>query len=113
MDKIIGKVVDVQSDTANLWFSLKVILSYGMSIPEQEVCFDCRIAEEDATDYNKALGALNSAKDNETSVELGGYMMIDNPEDNEVQMWFSVFKMTIDGEVVYDIPAPKCQFVLS
>lgn len=111
MDKIIGKVVDIQSDTENIWFSLKVTLSYGMSIPEQEVYFDCRIA--DYENYNKALWALKSAKDNETSVELGGYMMIDNPEENEVQMWFSVFKMTFNGEVVYDIPAPKCQFVLS
>ena len=48
-----------------------------------------------------------------TSVEIGGYMMLDNPEDDEIQMWFSVFKLKIGDTLVYDTPCPKLQYVLS
>ena len=95
MDNLIGKIVKVESDQENIWFSLKVRLTSGISLSEQEVYFDCRIAkiDDNEIDYLKVLGALEMAKN--TSVELGGYMMLDNPEDDGIQMWFSVSKITV------------------
>lgn len=112
MDKLIGKIVKVESDQANIWFSLKVRLTSGISPSEQEVYFDCRIAKVDSEiDYSKVLSAIEMAKNN--TVELGGYMMLDNPEDDEIQMWFSVFKLKIGDTLVYNTPCPKLQYVLS
>ena len=113
MDNLIGKIVKVESDQENIWFSLKVKLTGGISPSEQEVYFDCRIAkvENDEGYYSKILDELETEKN--TIVELGGYMMLDNPEDDEIQMWFSVFKLKIGDILVYDTPCPKLQYVLS
>ena len=113
MDNLIGKIVKVESDQENIWFSLKVRLTSGISLSEQEVYFDCRIAkiDDNEIDYLKVLGALEMEKN--TSVELGGYMMLDNPEDDGIQMWFSVFKLKIGDTLVYNTPCPKLQYVLS
>lgn len=109
MENLIGKIVKVEADQVNIWLSLKVNLTGGISIPEQEVYFDCRIAKVDdnEVDYLKVIGALEMAKN--TTVELGGYMMLDNPEDDEMQIWFSVFKLKIGDNLVYDTPCPKLQ----
>lgn len=113
MEKLIGKIVKVEADQVNIWFSLEVKLTSGISPSEQEVYFDCRIAkvEDSEIDYSKVLSAIEMAKN--TSVELGGYMMLDNPEDDEIQMWFSVFKLKIGDTLVYNTPCPKLQYVLS
>lgn len=113
MENLIGEIVKVEAGQVNIWFSLKVRLTGSISPSEQEVYFDCRIAKVDDNeiDYLKVLGALEMAKN--TTVELGGYMMIDTPEDNEMQMWFSVFKLKIGDTLVYDTPCPKLQYVLS
>lgn len=113
MENLIGEIVKVEVDQVNIWFSLKVRLTGSISPSKQEVYFDCRIAKVDDNeiDYLKVLGALEMAKN--TTVELGGYMMIDTPEDNEMQMWFSVFKLKIGDTLVYDTPCPKLQYVLS
>lgn len=113
MERLIGEIVKVEADQVNIWFSLKVKLTGSISPSEQEVYFDCRIAKVDNNeiDYLKVLGALEMAKN--TTVELGGYMMLDTPEDNEIQMWFSVFKLKIGDTLVYDTPCPKLQYVLS
>lgn len=109
MENLIGEVVKVEADQVNIWFSLKVRLTGGISIPEQEVYFDCRIARNDDNeiDYLKVLGALEMAKN--TTVKLEGYMMLDNQEDDEMQIWFSVFKLKIGDNLVYDIPCPISQ----
>lgn len=113
MENLIGEIVKVEADQVNIWFSVKVKLTGSISPSEQEVYFDCRIAkaEDNEIDYLKVLGALEMAKN--TTVELGGYMMLDTPEDNEIQMWFSVFKLKIGDTLVYDTPCPKLQYVLS
>jgi hypothetical protein len=113
MEKLIGKIVKIEVDQVNIWFSLKVKLTSGISPSEQEVYFDCRITkiDDNEIDYLKVLGALEMAKN--TTVELDGYMLIDNPEDDEMQMWFSVFKLKIGDNLVYDTPCPQVQYVLS
>ena len=64
MDKLIGKIVKVESDQENIWFSLKVKLTGGISPSEQEVYFDCRIAkvENDEIYYSKILDELKTEK---------------------------------------------------
>ena len=55
MDNLIGKIVKVESDQENIWFSLKVRLTSGISLSEQEVYFDCRIAKIDDNEMYRML----------------------------------------------------------
>jgi hypothetical protein len=105
MDKLIGTIVDIDGDKDDIWFSLRVKMSSSFR-PTQEVDFDCRI-DCRGFDYKNIIDKMLLAKDN-LKTELEGFMMIDNPDDNEMQIWFSVFKMTIRDIVIYDTPAPNC-----
>jgi hypothetical protein len=104
MDKLVGTIVGIDADKDDIWFSVKTTLSTAFTPKKQEVFFDCRIACDDKNiNFDEVVDRMKLAKD-DLLVELDGYMMVDTLEENEMQMWFSVFKMTIKGVVIYDSP---------
>jgi hypothetical protein len=103
-DKLVGTIVGIDADKDDIWFSVKTTLSTAFTPKKQEVFFDCRIACDDKSiNFDEVVDRMKLAKD-DLLVELDGYMMVDTLEENEMQMWFSVFKMTIKGVVIYDSP---------
>ena len=103
MEKLKGSFLldTVSNDNSEIWFAIKVKNNTILGIKES--FFDCRIAKDNFFDEKLFCPTFDKLNCNDP-VEVEGYMMVDEDEEDCMMMWFSVFKMTVNGEVIYNSP---------